>query len=133
MMSKIWTNEDTIIWLSRKHCGKRRNCWLRAISSFPTMFFLFPQCLLLMHQNGYLWSKGLMRTSLNFFLWLNFSLVRKLFNPFWNKSLFLHVYSVNLSKTRWEKGESAHKEQFLFCHRVFYSSGELPAIFILFP
>ena len=38
MMSKIWTNGDTIIRLSRKHCGKRRNCSLRAISSFPTMF-----------------------------------------------------------------------------------------------
>ena len=45
-MSKIWTNEDTIFWLSRKHWGKRRNCPLRAISSFPTMFF--ESCLLLM-------------------------------------------------------------------------------------
>ena len=26
MMSKIWTNGDTITWLSRKYCGKRRNC-----------------------------------------------------------------------------------------------------------
>ena len=25
MMSKIWTNGDTIIRLSRKHCGKGRN------------------------------------------------------------------------------------------------------------
>ena len=38
MMSKIWTNGDTIIWLRRKHCGKRRNCSSRAISSFPTKF-----------------------------------------------------------------------------------------------
>ena len=38
LMSKIWTNGDIIIWLSRKHCGKRRNCSLRAISSFPPMF-----------------------------------------------------------------------------------------------
>ena len=38
MMSKIWTNGDTIIWSSRKHCGKRRNCSLRAISPFHTMF-----------------------------------------------------------------------------------------------
>ena len=38
MMSKSWTNGDTVIWLSRKHCGKRRNCSLRAISSFPKMF-----------------------------------------------------------------------------------------------
>ena len=28
MMSKIWTNWDTVIQLSRKHCGKRRNCSL---------------------------------------------------------------------------------------------------------
>ena len=38
MMANIWTNGDTIICLSRKHCGKRRNCSLRAISPFPTMF-----------------------------------------------------------------------------------------------
>ena len=28
MMSKIWTNGDTVIRLSRKHCGKGRNCSL---------------------------------------------------------------------------------------------------------
>ena len=38
VMSKIWTNGDTIILLNRKHCGKRRNCSLRAISPFPAMF-----------------------------------------------------------------------------------------------
>ena len=38
MMAKIWMNWDTIICLSRKSCGKRRNCLLRAISPFPTMF-----------------------------------------------------------------------------------------------
>ena len=38
IMSKIWTNGDTIIWLSRKHYGKRRNCSLWAISPFPTVF-----------------------------------------------------------------------------------------------
>ena len=38
IMSKIWTIGNTIFWLSRKHCGKRRNCSLQAISSFPTMF-----------------------------------------------------------------------------------------------
>ena len=32
MMSKIWTSGDVIIWLNRKHCGKRRNC------SFPQCF-----------------------------------------------------------------------------------------------
>ena len=38
VMAKLWTNGDTIICLSRKHCGKRKNCSLRAISPFPTMF-----------------------------------------------------------------------------------------------
>ena len=38
MMSKIWINGDTIILLGRKHWGKWRNCSLRAISSFPTLF-----------------------------------------------------------------------------------------------
>ena len=37
-MSKIWTNGDAIIILSRKHFWKRRNCSLRAISPFPAMF-----------------------------------------------------------------------------------------------
>ena len=38
MMARIWMNGDTIICLSRKHCEKRRNCSLRAISPFPTIF-----------------------------------------------------------------------------------------------
>ena len=38
MMTKICTHGDTVIWLSRKHCGKRRNCLLRTISPFHTMF-----------------------------------------------------------------------------------------------
>ena len=38
MMSNTWTNGDTVIWLSRKHCGERRNCLLWAISPFPTLF-----------------------------------------------------------------------------------------------
>ena len=38
MVAKIWTNGDKIVCLSRKHCGKRRNCSPRAISPFPTMF-----------------------------------------------------------------------------------------------
>ena len=56
-MSKIWTNVDTIIRLCRKHCGKRRNCSLQAISPFPTMFSKVVCCIF--RQNEYLWSKGL--------------------------------------------------------------------------
>ena len=36
MMSKIWTNGETII--SKKHCGERRNWSLRAIFLFPQYF-----------------------------------------------------------------------------------------------
>ena len=46
-----------VIWLSWKLCGKMRNCSVRAISPFPTIFS--KALLLLMHQNEYLWSKGL--------------------------------------------------------------------------
>ena len=49
-------NKWKIIWLSRKHCWKRRNCYLPAISTFPTMF---SKPVLLMCQNEYLWSTGL--------------------------------------------------------------------------
>ena len=38
MIAKIWTNGDTINCLSSKHCGKKRNRLLRAISPFSTMF-----------------------------------------------------------------------------------------------
>ena len=34
--------------MGRKHCRKRRKCWLTAFSPFPTMFFqrlLYPGCL----------------------------------------------------------------------------------------
>ena len=58
IMSKIWTSGETSIWPSRKHCGKRRNCLLPAISPFPTMF----SKALLMCQNEYLWSKELTET-----------------------------------------------------------------------
>ena len=27
-----------VSWERRKHCGKRRKCWLPALSPFPTMF-----------------------------------------------------------------------------------------------
>ena len=38
MMAKTWTNGDTTTCLSRKHCGKRRNCSLGANPPFSTMF-----------------------------------------------------------------------------------------------
>ena len=42
---KIWWKWRKVIQTGRKHCGKRRNCSLRAISPFPTVFStgLFPR------------------------------------------------------------------------------------------
>ena len=55
LMSKIWTNGDTIIWLSRKH-------YKHVTSSFSFSLNAFKSCLLLMLQNEYLWSKRLIDT-----------------------------------------------------------------------
>ena len=42
---QIWRRRQRVIQMGRKHCGKRRNCSLRAISPFPTVFSkgLFPR------------------------------------------------------------------------------------------
>ena len=42
---QIWRKWKKVIQMGRKHCGKRRNCSLRAISPFPTVFSksLFPR------------------------------------------------------------------------------------------
>ena len=42
---QIWRKWQKVIQTGRKHCGKRRNCSLRAISPFPTVFSkgLFPR------------------------------------------------------------------------------------------
>ena len=35
---QIWWKCQKVIQMGRKHCGKRRNCWLWAISPFPIVF-----------------------------------------------------------------------------------------------
>ena len=42
---RIWQKWQIVIQTNRKHCGKRRNCSLRAIAPFPTVFSkgLFPR------------------------------------------------------------------------------------------
>ena len=35
---QLWWKWQTVLQKGRKHCGKRRNCTLRAISPFPTVF-----------------------------------------------------------------------------------------------
>ena len=42
---QLWQKWQKVIQMDRKRCGKRRNCSLRAISPFPTVFSkgLFPR------------------------------------------------------------------------------------------
>ena len=35
---QIWWKWQKVLQMGRKHCGKRRNCLLKAISPFPTLF-----------------------------------------------------------------------------------------------
>ena len=37
-MTKTWLEYWLFLVASRKHCGKRRKCWLPAFPPFPTMF-----------------------------------------------------------------------------------------------
>ena len=63
---------------------------------------------------------------------LNVKIMISGFNPFPNKPWFSHVCSTNLLKTMWEKEKLLLKSNFSFSHSVFYSFGELSAIFIKF-
>ena len=60
----------------------------------------------------------------------NFGLVQV--NPFPNKPWVLRVCSTMLLKTLWEKEKLLVMSNFSFSHSVFYSFGELTAIFIKF-
>ena len=53
----VWWNEKQVIQTNRKHWGKRRNCSLRAISPFPTVFS--KRLILRIRKNQGLFGKGL--------------------------------------------------------------------------
>ena len=110
MMSKILTNLDTIFWLSRKHCVKRRNCSLRAISSFPTMFSKAVCCWCVnMSIHGVKGKPFTKQQNSNWFKLKGFA-DDKMYAPekFWN--LFL-----NELKNIVGKGENAGYQYFLLC------------------
>ena len=52
--------------------------------------------------------------------------------PFPKQALIFKCLQYKSCENTVGKGESAHNEQFLFSSSVFYSSGELSAIFIKF-
>ena len=55
---------------------------------------------------------------------------RKRIKPFPNKPLFWHVYNTSLLKTLWEQEKLLVMSNFSFSHSVFYTFGELSAIYI---
>ena len=109
MISTIWTNGDTIIWLSRIHCGKKEI--LLVMSNFSFSHNVFKSCVLLMCQNEYLWSKGLTLSQTS-------------------PGFYVSAVQLNLLKTLWEKEKLLVTSNFSFSHGVFYLFGELSASFI---
>ena len=59
-------------------------------------------------------------------------LVWERINPFPNKPRFSRACSTNLLKILWEKEKLVTVSNFSFSHSVFYLSGELSAVFIVF-
>ena len=100
--------------MDRKHCGKRRNCSLRAISLFPTVFSKGLYCRHV--KPGLVWER----------VKHGYYLINKMFNTFPNKPWFLRVCTTSL----WEKEKLFVTINFSFSHSVFYTFGELSAIFI---
>ena len=95
--------------MGRKHCGKRRNCSLRAIPPFPTVF---KRLLLQTRKNQGLFGKELKKEShISLF---GFERV----NDFPNKPWFSHVCSTSLENTV-GKGVIALNEQFLLFPQCF--------------
>ena len=58
--------------------------------------------------------------------------LHRVLNPFPNKPWFLRVCSKSLLKTLWEKEKLLKTSNFSFSHSVFFTFGELLAIFIKF-
>ena len=113
------------IYSCRKNCEKRRNCLLKAISPFLTMFSTLYDTY---HNVSYpIWHlvfnlNTLQNVVRNFFQFgpvSNF-VVRYRVNPFPNKPWFLHVCSTSLLKTLWEKEKFLVTSNFSFSNSVFY-------------
>ena len=115
-----------------KHCGKQKNCSLRAISLFPAVFLTqsdicIPICSYFWHHIFICCWNGRA---------LNWPIRKRVntwcFNPFPDKPWFLRVCSTSLLKTLWEKEKLLVTSNFSFSHSVFYPLVELFVIFIPF-
>ena len=95
----------------RKHCGKRRKCWLPAFSSFPIMFSkgFIPRvikswdCVVKIYK-----TKTEMKQKIAFLS------DKEKINPFPDNPWFLHVCSKSLLKTLWEKKKLLVTSNFSF-------------------
>ena len=87
--------------MGRKHCGKRRNCLLQAISSFSNG--AFQRLVLQTHENLGLFGKGLSVWYTKQQILCFNDCTSKSFNPFPKQGLVLRVCSISLLKTLWEK------------------------------
>ena len=107
-----FTENDREFSIRVENTGKRRNCLLRAISPFPTVFSKDLYCRLFKTRaclgKGYTCS---------------------FINPFPNKPWFLHVCSTSLLKIVREKEKLFVTSNFSFSHSIFYLVGELSVIF----
>ena len=138
---QFWQKWQKVIQTGRKHCGKRRNCSLWAISPFPTVFSkgLFPWGV---KRVKYL-SKLTQPIPLLKYIT---SLYSSLYNPFpnipfwdrpkfkeaaddnWNvainplphNSTFWRARDIWLWKTLWEKEKLLVTSNFFFFHNVFH-------------
>ena len=101
--------------MGRKHCGKRRNCLLQAISPFPTVISkgLFPRGVKRCRCEGMV--EHILLTPIPSNCTSSFQMLTSI-NPFQNKPLFTCVCSENTVG----KAEIACNEQFSFSRSVFY-------------
>ena len=101
-----------------KHCGKRRNSSLRAISPFPIVFSTLSENPAIFIKFDIVVCKLKNFDESEIVIW-------ERVNPVPNKPWFLHVCSKSLLKTLWEKEKFLITSNFFFSHSVFYSFGEL--------
>ena len=159
MVSRISQWSDTgPSWPSwgRKHCGKGRKCWLPAVSSFPGMFTLgflsrivttwywaVNKELLIPPQNeclgGVYWNQPVsLSVCLRICLYVRMSTKYKFLSKLlqaevltlFQTSLCFYVSAVHVFWKHWEKEKLLILNNFSFSLSVFYTFGELSAIFI---
>ena len=118
--------------MGSKHCGKRRNCSLRAISAFPTVFSKHLLCRHVKTRATLAKVYYQSMTSTKQIIIWNWTQKIPVLNPFPNKPWFSRVCSTSLLKTLWEKEKLLITSNLSFSHSVFYLFEGLSVVFIEF-